>query len=251
MSKKKLKGKICAYCFRVPATTDDHIFARQFFSVQDRADLPKAPACADCNRKKSLLEHYLTAVLPFGGRHVDAVEDLLGGVPKRLDRNQRLARDLAMTTRRAWLREGQGICQETRSFAFDGRNLDQLLRLIGRGLAWRHWRIYLGSSDRVYVQFLSDADSHALMRSMQQMTPAEHVEVDLAGGTVHYFGARAMQPPQLTIWAVQMFGGVVLADSREPFSGVRKSSTVWWILTCAQSLADDIPELWRFARRHG
>ena len=76
---KRFKGKICAYCSTRPAVTGDHIFARAFFLEDKRDNLPQAPACAECNGLKSTLEHYLTTVLPFGGRHPGASENLEKG----------------------------------------------------------------------------------------------------------------------------------------------------------------------------
>jgi len=70
---KRFKNKLCVYCLKNPSTpTGDHIFAREFFMQDRRANLPKVPACKHCNNEKSQLEHYLTAVLPFCGRHPDA-----------------------------------------------------------------------------------------------------------------------------------------------------------------------------------
>jgi hypothetical protein len=40
--------------------------------VAYRSQIPQVPACIRCNRDKSDLEHYLTAVLLFGGRHANA-----------------------------------------------------------------------------------------------------------------------------------------------------------------------------------
>jgi 5-methylcytosine-specific restriction endonuclease McrA len=73
---KKFKGKTCAYCGEREAITGDHVFAREFFLPSDRADLPQAPICGECNNEKSKLEHYLTTVLPFGGRHPASAENL-------------------------------------------------------------------------------------------------------------------------------------------------------------------------------
>jgi ribosomal protein L40E len=99
--KKNFKGKICAYCGSAQAATDDHIFARSLFLEGDRPDLPKAPACRKCNEAKSKLEHYVTAVLPFGGRHPQAGENLLKMVPRRLDKNRRLGQEMARSMRPA------------------------------------------------------------------------------------------------------------------------------------------------------
>jgi hypothetical protein len=92
---KGFKGKTCVYCATAPAATMDHVFAREFFRVDRRGNLPKVPACAARNGAKSSLEHYLTAVLPFGGRHADGMAHLTEMVPGRLAHNQKLARQLS------------------------------------------------------------------------------------------------------------------------------------------------------------
>jgi len=99
MSKRFKSGELCVYCSKLPAVTGDHIFARKFFVESARANLPQAPVCATCNNEKSELEHYLTAVLPFGGRHPDALENLVSMVPKRLQRNAKLHRVLSAGVR--------------------------------------------------------------------------------------------------------------------------------------------------------
>jgi hypothetical protein len=90
---KKYRGRMCVYCGKETATTDDHVFPRQFFLKADRADLPKAPACDRCNNKKSGFETYLTTVLPFGGRHPQAVASA-EQVPRRLAKHPNLAKTL-------------------------------------------------------------------------------------------------------------------------------------------------------------
>jgi hypothetical protein len=79
---KKYKGKVCVYCGKEPSTTGDHVFAREFFLVKHRDGLPQVPSCDKCNGEKSALEHYLTAVLPFGARHRNASQALQTMVPK-------------------------------------------------------------------------------------------------------------------------------------------------------------------------
>ena len=73
---KKYKDKVCVYCSEMLSTAGERIFAREFFLKHQRVNLPKAPSCNKCNGDKSLLEHYLTAILPFAGRDDDALENL-------------------------------------------------------------------------------------------------------------------------------------------------------------------------------
>jgi len=154
---KKFRGKRCAYCADAQSTTEDHIFAREFFLPEDRGNLPKAPACASCNNEKSKLEQYFTSILPFGGRHDQAVVNLQTRVPPRLQRNRKLHEELATTLRRAWLRENAGLFLPGITFAMDGERLEELVSFIVRGLMWHHWRTYLSQQDFVAVMFLTGA----------------------------------------------------------------------------------------------
>lgn len=79
---KKYRGKVCVYCRTNKSSTADHIFPREFFQIDKRADLPKVPACQKCNNEKSKLEHYLAAILPFGATHSDAKKELSIDVAK-------------------------------------------------------------------------------------------------------------------------------------------------------------------------
>src|SRR3546814_1882231 len=104
---KRFKGKPCAYCDGT-CVTADHVFARNFFPIEDRAHLPQVSACEPCNRDKSQLEHYLLSVLSFGGNHPASSAILAGEVPRRLEKNRKLHTELANGTREVLLRTGDG-----------------------------------------------------------------------------------------------------------------------------------------------
>lgn len=86
---KGYKGVPCVYCQECEADTADHVIARGFFPPDKRGDLPKAPACSECNNAKSKLEHTLTAIMPFGAQHGDAAT-VLEMVEPRLAKNKKL-----------------------------------------------------------------------------------------------------------------------------------------------------------------
>ena len=111
--------------------------------VSARSNLPQAPICESCNNEKSKLEHYLTAVLPFGGRHVDASENLASMVPKRLGKNVRLHRRLEKGQKIVFVPNHEGKLEGTIAIPFDGERLEGLFSMVARGLAWYHWRLYL------------------------------------------------------------------------------------------------------------
>jgi hypothetical protein len=227
---KQFKGKLCAYCTKETATNGDHVFAREFFLLQDRDNGPKAPACRPCNGEKSLLEHYLTAALPFGGRHAQAVANLQTGVPRRLAKNRKLHIEVVNTSEPAWLRQGAGLFVPTGKFSFDGAKLEELLKYIARGLAWHHWQTYLRPDEYVSVLFLTDTLTAVFQQLVSMWNVAQRVTADLGHGTVQYEGVQAVDPPELTVWSVSMYGGVVLTGEGRT-DGTAEASCRWWMIT--------------------
>jgi hypothetical protein len=87
------KGQLCVFCgVRLSTRTGDHVLARSLNTVAEtyRRSLLALSAMGE----KSRLEHYLATVLPFGGRHVDASANLEQLVPRRLEKNARLQREI-------------------------------------------------------------------------------------------------------------------------------------------------------------
>src|SRR5258706_15162251 len=116
------------------------MFAREFFLTDRRAKFPKLPACEACNNEKSKLEHYLTAVLPFGGRHADSTENLSTLVTPRLAKNARLHNELNAGQGQIWSREG-GLIVPVRTLPVDGEKIG--FEFITKALLWHHWKVIL------------------------------------------------------------------------------------------------------------
>lgn len=201
---KKYKGKLCVYCAKRPSTTADHVFAREFFLVNHRNGLPQVPACNVCNGEKSELEHYLTAVLPFGGRHRDASVNLQTMVPKRLQRNAKLR------TRLAEAYTGEKIPLES------GR-IERLFVFITKGLLWHHWQSILGADDCAAATVLQTAGAVGLDHVLSRLKPRDRVRDNLGDGTFIYEGLQTIDSPQSTLWRFSIYGGLCFADdSRDP-----------------------------------
>lgn len=184
------------------ATTGDHVIAREFFLEGQRGGLPKVPACERCNHLKSQLEHYLTAVLPFGGVHPNAVENLTTMVPKRLERNLRLRAEL-----------GQGIKRTTRTFLpLDGTKLLGLSEFIAKGLIWYHWGVYIGPGYSSRAMALTESGASALHQVLFGTNPRSRVSADLGHGTFSYEGEHAPDAPQTSWWRLSLCGGVSLGE---------------------------------------
>ena len=236
--RREFRDKLCVYCRRIKAETDDHIFSSKLFLEKDRGNLPEAPACRACNSKKSRLEHYLASVLPFGGRHEQAVENLQAGVPRRLSKNLKLYRELSRSAEPVWLRENGGLYQRTSMVAFDSSKLVGLLKFVGLGLAWHHWKIYLRPADVVSVMLLPDTASAVFASMTSNWRNAQRVVENLGDGTIRYVGVQAPDPPELTVWTIWMYGGLVLSDDRRKSEGDMESCSMWWVITGPPEIED-------------
>ena len=211
---KKYKGRQCAYCGVTDATTADHIFAREFFLVEDRADLPQVPACSSCNDEKSRLEHYLTALLPFGARRGASRRNLVEMVPQRLVRNARLHRNLRDNWGKAWAKEG-GAYVRTSTLPVDAEKVIDLFRRVVRGLVSFHWGTYLtGEDDVTVVAFTTAGEEY--FDGLFALNVAARVRRDVGRGTFKYEGAQAADSPRITVWRIEAYGGLKFGDPSVP-----------------------------------
>lgn len=208
--RKKFKNKPCVYCLNGPSTrTGDHVFAREFFVEDGRDYLPKIPACEACNNEKSQLEHYLTAVLPFGGRHPDGLKNLQDNVPGRLEKNLRLHRELAEGRARVIIEETAGQALQLLTVPFDGKILERLFRFIVKGLVFHHWGATLGDKHGVRVITITPTGQEAFAVFLGINTRRQ-VSNDLGNGAFRYEGGQG-DYPELTVWRFSIYGGLVMA----------------------------------------
>jgi hypothetical protein len=205
---KKFKGQRCAYCSKREAGTGDHIFAREFFLLSARSNLPQAPICSECNNEKSKLEHYLTAVLPFGGRHADASENLASMVRKRLEKNVKLHRNLMAGQKIVSVTEQEGKQEETIAIPFDGAKLEQLFSMITRGLVWYHWGIYLEQGYEVRTQTVTPYGLQQYEERLFRKNGRDRISENLGNGTFLYEGIQAVDDPAITVWKFRIYGGL-------------------------------------------
>ncbi|QDC44766.1 HNH endonuclease [Methylophilus medardicus] len=238
MGTKRFRGKPCAYCTANPATTGDHIFAREFFLPDARANLPQVPACEACNNLKSQLEHYLTALLPFGGRHADASVNLNDHVPPRLQRNQKLYKELDAGRGNAWAFEND-TWQQTMSLPFDAKRAAQFFALVGRGLALHHFDLYLNEGQASGSIFPS-AKLSAMYDHLFQHPESNPIHHALGNDTVTYTGLIRMRPRLETVWRLRFYGGLMLADSTDKDSA---SSSEIIVVTGNQDLVKKLVEM--------
>lgn len=207
---KGYKGKPCVYCLEAESADGDHVLSRQFVLPEHRDNLPKVPACKRCNNEKSKLEHYLTAVMPFGGRHEGAGRNLAEQVPGRLGNNGRLRRKLAEGTERFLVSADGGPWEPGMAVPLDGRTLEALFEYMTRGLAFHHWGLLFGREFAVRAAFLGEAARGPFEGLMAKN--AEKVRGNLGGGALEYEGAMAGDGSGLTVWRMSLYGAVVAGD---------------------------------------
>lgn len=234
---KRFKGKTCVYCGKPNcSTTGDHVFAREFFLPDKRGNLPKVPACKRCNGDKSELEHYLTAVFPFGACHADAATHLEEMVPPRLAKNRKLHYRLAQERDYSWVHQN-GLFRPTMKLPFDSTKLNQLFCLIVKGLMWYHWSVLLTSDVFVRAGCLMNK-AEQLFQNFFNKNASQRVIVDLGDGTIHYEGVQGVDSPYLSLWKFLVYGGLRLGD--DPIAPSEISSLIWG-LTGRSKI---IPDLW-------
>jgi hypothetical protein len=208
---KKFKGELCAYCCVATSTTRDHIFSKKFFLETRRQDLPIAPACSSCNGHKSRLEHYLTAVLPFGGQHADAVVNLKTMVPKRLDKNARLRAALhaafELPSHRSWER-ANGLFTPIIGSPLDWGKFEQWLALIVKGLSWFHWRELITPDCIIDVRW----GHEALFERLLAMPAACRMSQNVGAGTFSYETTHGVDSSRVSVWQFLVYGGVRLGS---------------------------------------
>ncbi|WP_136515577.1 HNH endonuclease [Geomonas edaphica] len=235
---KKYKNKICVYCGNESSKTADHVFAREFFLLTKRDNLPKVPSCLCCNGQKSQLEHYLSSLLPFGGQHQDAKTNLTEMVPKRLSRNQRLHEELNRNKSYSLLRDSSAQVVTSMVLPFDGEKLLTLFEYITKGLLWHHWQTLL--SDEYFVQTLAltRAGEDFFQNKFLNLYSPNRVSVTLGGDTFRYIGAQGVDDPRISAWVFTVYNGVRLSESG---TDLGETSTKIGALTGSKRLLEKLP----------
>lgn len=211
---KKFKGKLCVYCSERISTVGDHVFAREFFLPEHRKNLPKVPACDECNTEKSKLEHYLSTLLPFGGRHKSAKENLATMVRKRLEKNLKLNKTLVEGRKTVWCDNESGIILPTMGLPFESKSLPSLLEFITKGLMWFHWQTSINKDNYIEVITLTNYGEE-FFENFLRLDGNARVHGNLGNGTFCYKGLQGIDDPKISVWVFSVFGGVVLCGDPE------------------------------------
>jgi len=165
-----------------------------------------------CNGKKGDLETYLMSVLPFGGRHPDALDNLKNLVPPRLGKNQKLHRQLNAGASPIWSIESSGLAVPTTSLPLDGEKLEKLFEYIVRGLMWYHWGVLL-AKDCVVEVMTPGSKIQKVFDDMHRQRAHARLNENLGNGTFVYRATQGVDNLQVSIWEFSMYGCMHLADA--------------------------------------
>jgi len=226
VASKKYKNKTCVYCRNALSCTADHVFPREIFLKHQRNLLPKVPSCSRCNGEKSKLEHYLLSVLPFGATHSHAHQAISVDVKRRLEKNTKLHNKLRREYGYGYA-PGQGkILEKTLSLKFDGEILHKFISFVGLGLLWHHWEKCLPLDCSFYTFTPSPTGMNLVSKLFNFQTPYR-VNVKLGGNTVRYKGVMSDKDECMSVWAVQLLGGITISTLNQ--SHIFKNSFVTMI----------------------
>ena len=212
MASKKYKLKTCAYCGKEKASeVQEHVIAREFVLERFRDGMPAVPACKRCNTKKSALETYAMAVLPFGSLLANSEEYIAAKLEGRLAKNPKLRRELATGRSEQWVRQnGVLIRQMTMPLRHD--RINDLVAMIVRGLFMHEFGFALRPNWTVRVtNFLPEAEAMLMPRFMDCLGPGPlRVDREIADGVVRYTAWRSQWGRYWSIWHLTLFGGLLV-----------------------------------------
>lgn len=214
---KKFKGKTCAYCCRDGASeAKDHVIAREFVLTRYRDNLPTVPTCKGCNSKKSALETYALAVLPFGSMLPDGEEYLLANMERRLAKHPKLKRELGTGASREWIRQN-GLMVPVLTMPLDHERITALIAMIVRGLFRYEYGFPLRTHWETRVTNFLPMDEAALMpKFIKALGRApEKVERAVGDGAVRYTAWHSRWCKYWSVWHLTMFGGLKVGGDED------------------------------------
>lgn len=204
---KKYRGKTCVYC-AIPASSadGDHVISREFFAPRERGDLPKVPACKDCNNAKSKLEHYLTAVLPFGSQHPDACNKLATMVPGRLAKNNKLFHEIKAGMKNLYISRNGSPWEAAMTLPLNSERLLKLFEYIAKGLSYHHWQVLLPPESYIVKAGFFSTQGQEIFERLLAHKAKERVSKNLGDGVFVYEGVQSAESAELTVWRMSLYG---------------------------------------------
>ncbi|MBU3890924.1 HNH endonuclease [Methylosinus sp. KRF6] len=226
---KQYKGKDCAYCGKLGcSSTNDHVIARSFFLDTERGvglQIPKVAACQRCNNEKSELEGYIGSTLLIGSKHPEANRYRSEKIRPRLDRNQKLRKELNIDSPPVWT-EINGLLQPMHAVTVDVDKINRLLQFIVRGLYRHHYHKPLPHDMTPDVSMIRPEAEASMWASVSHFFPPEapRINCDLGRGSFVYSGVQSPVNEGFTAWTIGLHGQI-------PLHGQDGSADHWWCMT--------------------
>lgn len=212
MASKRFKGKTCAYCGAIGASSEgDHIIARAFFLETDRRDLPQVPACRQCNNTKSSFETYVSALLPLASLHVDA--DIIRSelVAPRLVKNAKLQRQLSESRQKRW-KSIKGIYRPTIPVKVNVDMFTALMGMMSLGFHYHHFNQDVAPDTFPDVEPIFNATRGNGWEPFSKHFPigCSQIHKNWGRGVFEYSGWLSVRDPSLSKWRMRWHNGAEL-----------------------------------------
>ncbi|MFH2134771.1 MAG: hypothetical protein ABII81_06265 [Pseudomonadota bacterium] len=178
--------------------------------------LPKVPSCEKCNNEKSQLEHYLLSILPFGATHQNAEKALSIDAKKRLENNKKLHNEIRKGFSYQQIPIMGGGQEKRLTVELDSDALHEFVGYIGRGLIWHHWGRYLPLNCSFKI-FTPSPVGIEFVSGFFNLHSNRRVDIELGNNTVRYKGVMSEIDDGLSMWAIQMLGGITVSDKNQSF----------------------------------
>jgi hypothetical protein len=149
---------------------------------------------------------------------VDALANLEKNGERRLAKHPAIARGLQLRRGAQWVQE-RGVLVRAGEVDFDWDQLERLCGLIARGLIWHHWKVVLGADCFVNVHRPLVGKLRNVFENFRGMNGARLTGA-IGGDTFTYQGAQGTDNPQVTVWEMRIFGGLLCAGDPDGLIGI-------------------------------
>jgi hypothetical protein len=149
-------------------------------------------------------------VLPFGGRHADALANLSGMVPPRLKNNKKLHNHLARNASRIWTKTESGLRVRTIAWPIEPGKIIQLFTYIVRGLLFHHWNVRVSDNHFIDVMLLARG-GQSMFNGFMQMNAKAREHRNLGSSTFTYDGIQGLDNDAVSMWRFSIYGDITFA----------------------------------------
>jgi hypothetical protein len=178
------------------------VLARQLFPRFDRyrAELPKVPVCATCNRAKQRVEDTVGVILQFGHDSEASLHVLLDRIPRTLRKNLRLRRGLQQGLREILIRYSSGIVVPAMVLHVDATQIRDIVHWfwwVIRGLHFHERRRPLSVDQTVYL--IRPPSAEDLIPIRDTIAGFRHWNRSLAGDEFRYLFSASPES-EVSMW---------------------------------------------------